>query len=111
MFKPILKNVFEIYDYITDTSDDYDKDYILDEYRGCTAKLISIPIEDLEQGPPENHLKSKAKQTKYNKMNLQNCPPILIERGGQVIDGHHRIRAHLHQKKKEILAYEIRFED
>lgn len=107
MYKKHLISVDEIYDYLRSVNDeDIDFDNISDQYRGCRAVLKEVSISDLTLGPANNNMLVNKKQMKYNKMDQSSMPPIFID-NGVVVDGHHRIRASIYNKKTTILAYVI----
>lgn len=105
--KNYLASAEEILDYLMSLDDQMDEDSIrayLEESGPVHAYLRVLLIEDLQEGPSDNHLEDDQKQSQYNKLKTD-APPILVEEKGQVIDGHHRVRAAKFQKKNEILAY------
>lgn len=102
--KSILENNKEIADYIQENSPSHvDYDLILDYFTNCKAILKEMNINDLVFDNEDNHIQCEIKQESYNKMKSE-IPPIVIE-NNKIVDGHHRVRAAIFNKKETILAY------
>lgn len=102
--KSVLENNKEIADYIQENSTSHvDYGLILDYFINCKAILKEVNINDLVFDNEDNHIQCERKQEFYNKMKSE-IPPIVIE-NNKIIDGHHRVRAAIFNKKETILAY------
>lgn len=107
--KSLLKDNYEIADYIQENSThDVDYELIVENYQGYEAILIEIDLKDLKVPKSDNHQKDAKKQKKYNSLNQDNSPPIVIDEKNEIIDGNHRYRAAKHNKLISIKAYKIR---
>lgn len=96
-----------IAEYIDSNSSSFiDIERIEDEYRGCRAVLKIVNLAQLSQGHPDGNIKQSSKQTRFDKMKIENQPPIVID-GDVVIDGNHRLRSATRAKKSTIKAYVI----
>lgn len=112
----MLKNIKEIVNYIIDLDDRIDADFLenlLLEYSGggeISAELKEVLIEDIKEGPAENHMVDSEKQKRYNSLKTE-TPPILLDMYFNVIDGHHRLRAEKNKGKKLISCYVLKLND
>lgn len=110
MYKADLKD-FEICDHAINSSadpEDLDLEELEGYFKRANAKLINLKIRDLKLSNESSHLKSEKKQKMYNRLNLDESPPIIVNATDlEVIDGRHRIRAHLYQGCDSIWAYLI----
>lgn len=107
--KSLLKDNYDIADYIQENSPhDVDYELIIENYIGCEAILIEIDLKDIKISNSDNHQKNVKNQKKYNSLNQDNSPPIVIDETNEIIDGNHRARAAKHNKLTSIKAYKIR---
>jgi hypothetical protein len=106
-YKPVLKDAYEIADYIQETSpQDVDCGLIVDFFMGTKAILKEVPIDSISPDKDQDHhIKSNKKLKKYKSMTT-NPPPIMVE-DGIIRDGHHRFEVAKYQGKKTILIYDI----
>ena len=108
-YKPVL-HANEIIHYISSINDSIDieffESYLIDEFgQDVTAKLQMVSIDLIKPSPASNnHLIDSKAQSKYNHSN-DDFSPILIDQNYVIIDGHHRYRASLFQKKTALLCY------
>lgn len=108
-YKPVL-HANEIIQYISSINDSIDieffESYLIDEFgQDVTAKLQMVSIDLIKPSPASNnHLIDNKAQSKYNHSN-DDFSPILIDQNYVIIDGHHRYRASLFQKKTSLLCY------
>ena len=108
-FPPILRGAREIADYChTWAIDDMSDDMMLEYFRDCNAVLKLVPINTLQEGPPDSNISKPSKEAKYIKMNPKTMPPIIVS-NGVVIDGHHRFRVAKKLGLKEIWIYDVQY--
>lgn len=106
-FKSILKDEYEIAEYIEHySSDDVDFDLVVDYFRGAKAVLKIVPIDFIKEGDSDHNIRSKRKETKYKKMPLETMPPLVVE-NGIIMDGNHRFRVAKELGATEIKIYDI----
>jgi len=104
-YPKILYDAKEIADYIVSIDPDYDKDAIEDEFEDKKAILTLIPAKKINKD--DNHHISFDKQKKYEKMNLDTMPPLVIV-NGKIWDGNHRFRAGLKNGKTDFWCYVVK---
>ncbi len=110
MYKPILKDNFEIAEYISSISTNYFDLEVAEEYFfGCYAVLKKVDVDALKTDDEDHHLGSKIKDMKYQSLSLKTMPPLVIE-NSIIIDGHHRHRALKLLGYKKVKVYEINYE-
>ena len=110
--KQTLKDNFEIADYIQSVSSgEVDREQIVATFWGARAELRRVSVASLEMNSEKNHAEDSVKQKNYNKMDVSEAPPILVDLEDNIIyDGHHRVRAAIYQEAESIMAYVIVWE-
>jgi|SRR5882672_3562599 len=108
-----LKNNYEIADYIISVSTDipYDKEqqYLLaNQYKGCAAKLITVPIYSLYHADTNDTqtLNSQKIIKKYANLSPETMPPLLVK-NNEIMDGYHRFFAAKLTGVKNVPIYNI----
>lgn len=92
-YPSVLKNSHEIVNYIVDTSSqDVDEGLMESFFRGCYASLKDIPINELNEGRSDVHIKDPKKELLYSKMNPETIPPLIVNENMSILDGNHRYR-------------------
>ena len=110
MFKKLLKDNFEIAQYISHISTNKIDIEVAEEYFfGCFARLKQVEVDYLKTENENHHLPNKKKEKKYQALPLETMPPLVIE-NSKIIDGHHRYRALKSLGVKKIKVYEINYE-
>lgn len=93
MFKKLLKDNFEIAQYISHISTNEIDIEVAEEYFfGCFAVLKEVEVDHLKTDNEDHHLPNKKKKRKYQSQPLETMPPLVIE-NFIIIDGHHRYKA------------------
>ena len=108
-----LKDEYDILEYVIETNSEelIEEEMILDEFRGYEAKLLEVEVSKINPSNPDNHLMDSKKQIKLNKVPSHSLPPILLNERLEVIDGHHRLRAHIHNEQQFALCLVLRPKD
>jgi len=110
MFKSILKDNFEIAEYISSISTNYIDLEVAEEYFfGCYAILKKVDVNALKTDDEDHHLRIRMKDIKYQSLSQKTMPPLVIE-NSIIIDGHHRHRALKLLGNKKVKVYEINYE-
>lgn len=110
MFKKLLKDNFEIAEYISNISTNEIDIEVAEEYFfGCFAVLKQVRVDYLKADNEDHHSPSKKKEKQYQTLPLKTMPPLVIE-NFTIIDGHHRYRALKRLGVKKIKVYEINHE-
>lgn len=110
MNKKKLLNIDEIVHYATEQNPKVDEesfsDFLSDNYGSdCHAILVELDVDDVIPGDDNANVKNDKIQEKLNDAKV--LTPILVSKSLEVLDGHHRLRAAIHQKREKILAYQI----
>lgn len=109
-YKKVLKGHREILDYMMSINDNMDEEF-LEEYlidyfgENCEATLKDVCIADINPDNEDFHVQDPETQMKYNNAMKGDFDPIMLSNEFKIIDGHHRYRASLYQKRNSILAY------
>lgn len=107
MFKEILKDAYEITSFIIETSpNDVDEELISEYFFGCKAVLKKVDISSIECGDTNHHIRFREKEKRYQKLEMEKMPPLIVE-DGKVLDGNHRLRVALKKGMKDIIIYDI----
>ena len=105
--KKKLNSGREIAQYIEECSENVVDFQMIEEYFfNCEAELREVNIDSLLSDSDDHNLEDLEKQNKYNKMDIKDAPPIVVEQG-IIKDGHHRVRSAKHQNKQTIMAYVV----
>mgnify|MGYP002804904913 CR=1 FL=1 len=88
------------------TPGEADEEFILEFFRGSSAKLIYVPIEELRPGPKENNIRYPGREKSYSQMPLSTMPPLVIEHG-EILDGNHRYRVAKSMNASGLWCYDI----
>lgn len=105
-YPAILKDEYEIADYIVGLSSDYaDEESIVEYFNNSYAKLKLVPIDEIKEGRADHNIRSSAKERKYIKMS-SDIPPIVVE-GGEIMDGNHRFRVAKKKGLTHIWIYDV----
>ena len=110
MYKEKLLNIDEIIGYESDQNSDMNeesmKEFIENNFgHDCQAILVELDVDDVIPGDDNANVKNDKTQKQLDK--AKNLSPILVSKSLEVIDGHHRLRAAIYQKREKILAYQI----
>lgn len=107
VFKPELKDEYEIADHIDQHSPSYvDREYMHDYFRGAKAVLKKTPVTEIKFGDADHNRRDSKKQKKYDMMPHYKQPPIVVQ-DGKVEDGHHRLRSAIKQGATHVMAYHV----
>lgn len=104
---PMLESARAIAEHVVDLSpDEVDRDMVEDAHIGCIARLVWVPIGDLEQGPKDANVANPARERRYARMHAGSTPPILVD-GRTIEDGNHRHRVALARGDAGMWCYMI----
>lgn len=106
-FPEILNDGYEIAAFIeTFALYEVDEEFVAEQFRDDRAVLKLIPMDQLHEGGRDANLQVPANEKKYQKMDLQTLPPLLV-RDGKVLDGNHRYRASQKRGLTSIWCYVV----
>lgn len=110
MLKALLKDNFEIAEYISRISTHEIDIEVAEEYFfGCFAILKEVDVDHLKTENENYHLRNKKKEKKYQTKPVETMPPLVIE-NFVIVDGHHRHNVLKVLGVEKIKVYEINYE-
>jgi hypothetical protein len=109
-YPAILEDEHEITEYCAGVAVDLiEEENFLNHYRGCRAVLRFIPANELAEGWEGDNKRFPARERKYEKLDPDTQPPLLVEKG-TVRDGSHRLRVGLRQGKTGFWCYDVEYD-
>jgi hypothetical protein len=109
-YPAVLEDEHEITEYCAGVAVDLiEEQNFLNHYRGCRAVLRLIPASELTEGWEGDNKRFPARERKYEKLDPNSQPPLLVEKG-TVRDGSHRLRVGLRQGKTEFWCYDVEYD-
>lgn len=110
-YPPTLASAEEIATYMASTATDYVSDEMVEEYfHGCRATLRAVAIETLREGPADGNVRNYSKERQYRDLPTLTMPPIVVD-DSVIMDGHHRYRVALGQRRSTLWAYVVEASD
>lgn len=104
---PVLADARAIAEHVVGLSpDEVDRDMVEDAHIGLMARLVWIPMDGLEQGPPDANVADAARERAYARMHPGSTPPILVD-GRSIEDGNHRHRVAVARGDAGMWCYRI----